>query len=156
MSGLLCLAVAAALGGSPQLIRPNDGIGCVDLAMSPALVRATLGRPTQIRHVYSGPGPDLDDWIYVRRRLTLQFILAGREPSVYQIATRNPLYHTRNGVHVGSPERQVRTVARYCRNDAYARRRRYCSNTNEGGVGGTFWLIRHGRAVSVAVAAPVF
>ena len=146
----------AALALWPAVGIYEDGIAGVHLAMPAREVRALLGPPARVHRLpISGPGPTLVDWIYTRRRVTVEIIRSDHYASVYQVSTTNPFYRTRTGVHVGSAERVVRTVARYCRNDPYDGRR-YCSNVNEGGVGGTFWVIRLGRAVSVTVAAPVF
>jgi hypothetical protein len=144
--------VALALLPLPTIQR--DGIGWVHLYDSPAFVKAVLGEPARIRR-YRGPGPDLDDWVYPQRGMTVELLKDGGRPYVYSVATTNPSYRTREGAHVGSRERVVRLSAPYCHDDPY-NRSRYCSNVNEGGVGGTFWRIRRGRAVSVTVAAPVY
>jgi hypothetical protein len=54
---------------------------------------------------------------------------------------------------VGDSEARIHSYAPYCRSGS---RRRLCSTTNEGGVGGTVFDMRRGRAVRVTVYAPVF
>jgi hypothetical protein len=150
------VVLLAALAFWPILGIHEDGIGGVRLHDSPRAVRVALGRPTRIHaQPRRGPGPKLIDWIYVRKGFTVEFLKAVGPPTVYSVATTNPLYTTAEGAHVGSTEREVRRSAPYCRNDPYTHSR-YCSNVNEGGAGGMFWRIRRGRAVSVTVSSPVY
>ena len=120
--------------------------------MSPREVRAVLGAPPRIKPGVHRIG--YFDFTYVYpHRLVVKFLLGGDRDYVYSISTTSRRYRTRKGVGVGSSERRVRTYARYCRVD---RGVRSCMNTNEGGVGGTYFVIRRGRAVSVTVFAPAF
>jgi hypothetical protein len=112
----------------------EDGIAGVRLLLSPKQV---WGRPRP-----AGPP-----------RLRVEFLLGGKRLLVWSIATTDPAERTRSGVGVGDPEARVRTYAPYCRSET---RRRFCSTTHEGGVGGTVFDLRHGRAARVTVYAPVF
>ena len=150
---VVCAAALTIASPADATIR-RDGIAGVRLVMSPKQVWAVRGRPDRVinrREWRVGYLPLV--YVYRRPRLRIQFLLGGTRLTVWSITTTDPGQRTRTGVGVGDREARVRTYAPYCRSE---RRRRFCSTTNEGGAGGTFFEVRRGRAVSVTVAAPPF
>jgi hypothetical protein len=122
--------------------------------MSPKQVWTVRGRPDRVvnRRTWKvGYLPLV--YFYRHPRLRVEFLLGGPRLSVWSITTRDRAERTRTGVGVGDRDSRVRTYAPYCRGE---RRRRFCSTTNEGGNGGTFFEMRRGRAVTVTVAAAPF
>ena len=151
---LLVCAFALALPSPAAATIEKDGIAGVRLFMSPKQVWAARGRPDHVVNRSRwriGYLPLV--YVYRRPRLSVVFLLGGKRLSVWSVATTDPAERTRTGVGVGDRESRVRTYAPYCRSE---RRRRFCSTTNEGGVGGTFFELRRGRAVRVTVNAAVF
>lgn len=150
----LVRAVASTLASPAAATIKRDGIAGVRLFMSPKQVWVVRGRPDQVVNRSQwrvGYLPLV--YVYRRPRLRVVFLLGGKHLSVWSVATTDPGERTRTGVGVGNREARVRTYAPYCRSE---RRRRFCSTTNEGGIGGTFFELRRGRAVRVTVNAPVF
>jgi hypothetical protein len=122
--------------------------------MSPKQVWVVRGRPDRVinrREWKIGYLPLV--YVYRRPRLRIEFLLGGRRLTVWSITTTDPRERTPTGIGVGDPERRVRRYAPFCRNEGS---RRFCSTTNEGGTGGTFFELRRRRAVSVTVSAPAF
>ncbi|HEX6702627.1 MAG TPA: hypothetical protein VF101_18010 [Gaiellaceae bacterium] len=150
LAGAVALTLAAPAGGTIR----RDGIGGVRLVMTPRQVWAVRGRPDRVvnRRQWAVGYLPLT-YVYRRPRLRIDFLNGGRGLTVWSITTTDPTERTAAGVGVGDREARVRTYAPFCRRE---RRRRFCSTTNEGGVGGTFFEIRDGRAVSVTVSAPPF
>ena len=151
---LLVSAVALTLASPAAATIDRNGIAGVRLLMSPKQVWAVRGRPDEVVNRSQwrvGYLPLV--YVYRHPRLRVVFLLGGKRLSVWSVATTDPGERTRTGVGVGDREARVRTYAPYCRTEGS---RRFCSTTNEGGIGGTFFELRRGRAVRVTVNAPVF
>ena len=108
VAALLAAASAATAGARPEsnaLIRHGVGIGKVRLGMTETQVRAAMGRPTTtLREAGSFGRPTIELQYGVDAYLVR---LAGRPLRVVQIATTLRKERTREGLGVGSLERDV-------------------------------------------------
>jgi hypothetical protein len=140
----------------PPVVALDRAIAGVELHAAPRAVRATLGAPSRVRRGPWRIGFIARTWTYSRRGISVDFLLGGDRLYVYAVTTRNPLDRTARGVGVGSREVDIRHRVPdvHCYVDRYIGR--HCRRPNEGGVGGTLFLVRRGRVRTVEVFAPPF
>jgi hypothetical protein len=115
MSLAVCLAAALALAAQAQAkIVVQRGIAGVNLQMTKAQVRATLGRPMRVRTGTNDFGT-FREMVY--RRVTVTFQSG---PQVTAVRTSSPLERTASNVGVGSTKAQVKARVHNvtCRNES--------------------------------------
>jgi hypothetical protein len=111
----ICAAAALALAAPAQAkIVVQRGIAGVNLQMTKAQVRATLGRPMRVRTGTNDFGTFRE---LVYRRVTVTFQSG---PQVTAVRTSSPLERTARGVGVGSTKAQVKARVHNvtCRNES--------------------------------------
>ena len=111
----VCLVAALAFAAHAQAtIVVQRGIAGVNLQMTKAQVRATLGRPMRAR-IGTNDFGTFREMIY--RRVTVTFQSG---PQVTAVRTTSPLELTARGVGVGSTKAQVKARVRNvtCRNES--------------------------------------
>jgi hypothetical protein len=138
------------------VVELDRAIARVEIHAAPQAVRARLGPPTRVKRGPWRIGFIARTWTYADRGITVEFLLGGDRLYVYGVSTRTGLDRTRRGIGVGSREADVRRKVPdvHCYVDPYIGR--HCRRPNEGGVGGTLFLIRRGRVRVVKIFGPVF
>jgi hypothetical protein len=94
-----------------KLIVPGSGIDGISVRMSESEVRVRLGKPVRVKRMSEGhTGVPISKWIYPARGLEVS--LRGETPrgQVSEVATRSRMHRTREGVGVGTTERQLETA----------------------------------------------
>jgi hypothetical protein len=110
----LILGAAAALllvpaaAGSDALIRPGKGIGRVDLGMTEAQVRRTLGSPQATIRKRVGFGRVSTEWQWNFGEWTVRFLGPRGSLRVTSVGTMVRSERTREGFGVGTLERTLR------------------------------------------------
>ena len=150
------LSALLVCGSGAAAIRLDRAVAGISLEMSPAQVRAKLGAPDAVVPGRWRVGSIARTYRYATRRVTVDFLLGGQSRLyAYAITTTSPRERTAKGAGVGSTEGEIRRLVtgRACR---WEHGTRYCTRPLEGGVGGTTFRLRGGRAVAVTVFAPAF
>jgi hypothetical protein len=105
------LIAAVCAGAAParnELITPGVGIGPIKLGMTLAQVRKALGRPVYAHGRTAGFGRLLIEYSYWTDGYTVYLLRAGGMTSVVSVETTLRAQRTRQGLGVGSTERQLR------------------------------------------------
>ena len=115
---LIAAAMLAGVAAGPAtaateenaLVRPARGIGKLSLGMTTAQVRRALGRPVYVRRIPRGFGRTLVEMSYWLDGWTVRLANRGGVLRVVYIDTTLRRERTRQGLGVGSTERQLRRV----------------------------------------------
>jgi hypothetical protein len=110
--GLLAATAAVPASARNELITPGVGIGPIKLGMTVAQVRKALGRPVYTRGTDKGFGRLLIEYSYWTDGYTVYLLRAGGKTRVVSVETTLRAQKTRQGLGVGSTERQLRRVYR--------------------------------------------
>jgi hypothetical protein len=106
----LAAAPATAVTEESALVRPARGIGKLSLGMTTAQVRRVLGRPMYVRRIPRGFGRTLIEMSYWLDGWTVRLANRRGVLRVVYIDTTLARERTRQGLGVGSTERQLRRV----------------------------------------------